>query len=358
MGKEQKLRIRNSTAEFLIFTGQAGENNIEVRVAEETVWLTQKLMAVLFEVSVKTINEHLINLFSQNEIRKSATIRNFRIVKNEGDRKVSRDIEFYNLEAIIAVGFRVNSSRAIQFRQWATGVLQDFAIRGYVLDKERLKNGSFFNKAYFDNLLEEIREIRASERRFYQKITDIYAMAMDYSTKAEITQTFFASVQNKLHFAIHGHTAAELIVERANSKKDRMGLTTWKNAPHGKILKPDVVIAKNYLTEKELKSLDRFVTMYLDYAEDRAKRNIPMTMKDWAEKLNAFLQFNERDILDHPGKVSREIAKAFAESEFEKYRIMQDRLYESDFDKHLKQVLENDKKPVAEEQSELSPIEK
>lgn len=355
MSDEKKLRIRNSTAEFLIFTGQAGENSIEVQVAEETVWLTQKLMGVLFEVSVPTINEHLSNLFSQNEISKSATIRNFRIVQKEGGREVSRNIEFYNLEAIIAVGFRVNSTRATQFRQWATGVLQDFAIRGYVLDKERLKNGSFFNKAYFDSLLEEIREIRASERRFYQKITDIYATAMDYNPKAEITQLFFAEVQNKLHFAIHGHTAAELIVKRADSKKDRMGLTTWKNAPQGKILKPDVVIAKNYLTEEELRSLDRFITMYLDYAEDRAKRNIPMTMKDWAEKLNAFLKFNEREILDHPGKVSQEVAKAFAESEFEQYRIIQDRLFESDFDKHIKRILENDKQVIEEEKNELSP---
>lgn len=256
---------------------------------------------------------------------------------------MARTVDFYNLDTIIAVGFRVNSTRAIQFRQWATGVLRDFAIRGYVLDKERLKNGAFFSKEYFDNLLAEIREIRASERKFYQKITDIYATAMDYSTEAETTQTFFATVQNKLHFAIHGRTAAELIVERADSTKEKMGLTTWRNAPHGKILKPDVVVAKNYLTEKELKSLDRFVTMYLDYAEDQAERYIPMTMKDWAGKLNAFLQFNERDILDHPGKVSQEVAKTFAESEFKKYRIVQDRLFESDFDRCVKKYLEKPK---------------
>ncbi|MGH2611668.1 MAG: RhuM family protein, partial [Rhabdochlamydiaceae bacterium] len=247
----------------------------------------------------------------------------------------------------------VNSVRAIQFRQWAMTVLRDFALRGYVLDKERLKNGSFLNETYFENLLEEIREIRASERKFYQKITDIYALAMDYNPEAEITQSFFATVQNKLHFAIHGHTASELIVERADSKKDKMGLTTWKNAPHGKIFKPDVSIAKNYLTEKELRSLDRFVTMYLDYAEDQAERNIPMTMKDWADKLNAFLQFNQRDILDHPGKVSREVAKAFAESEFEKYRVKQDLLFESDFDRHIKKSLGNsiklDEKPKLED---------
>lgn len=354
MAEEKNLKIRNSTAEFLIFTGQAGEDSIEVKVAEETVWLTQKLMGVLFEVSIPTINEHLANLYFLREIIKESTIRNFRIVQKEGNREVARNIEFYNLDAIIAVGFRVNSSRAIQFRQWAIEVLKDFAIRGYVLDKERLKNGSFFNKAYFDSLLEEIREIRASERKFYQKITDIYATAMDYNPKAEITQIFFAEVQNKLHFAIHGNTAAELIVERADSKKDKMGLTTWKNSPYGKVLKPDVTIAKNYLTKDELKSLDRFTTMYLDYAEDRAQRNIPMTMKDWAEKLNAFLQFNERDILDHPGKVSQEVAKAFAESEFEKYRIIQDRLFESDFDRHIKHSLENDNQMI-EKDNMISP---
>jgi hypothetical protein len=298
-------------------------------------------MAVLFEVSVPTINEHLANLYAQEEIAKRSTIRNFRTVQKEGNREVSRNVDFYNLDAIIAVGFRVNSSRAVQFRQWATGVLRDFAIRGYVLDKERLKNGSFFNKEYFDNLLAEIREIRASERKFYQKITDIYATAMDYSVDAETTKTFFAAVQNKLHFAIHGHTAAELIANRADSSKDHMGLTTWKNAPDGKILKPDVAVAKNYLTEKELKSLDRFVSMYLDYAEDQAERNIPMTMEDWADKLNAFLRFNEREILDNPGKVTQEIAKAFAESEYEKYRIVQDRLFESDFDRHIKLLLED-----------------
>jgi len=249
------------------------------------------------------------------------------------------------LSKIFARNFRVNSARATQFRQWATGVPRNFAIRGYVLDKERLKNGAFLSKEYYDNLLAEIREIRASERRFYQKITDIYATAMDYSVEAETTQTFFATVQNKLHFAIHGHTAAELIVERADSKKERMGLTTWKRAPHGKILKPDVVVTKNYLKEKELKSLDRIVTMYLDYAEDQAERGIPMTMQDWATKLNAFLKFNERELLDHPGKVSAEVAKAFAESEFEKYRIVQDRLFESDFDRAIKKLPEKGDQP-------------
>ncbi|MDZ4165487.1 MAG: virulence RhuM family protein [Smithellaceae bacterium] len=334
---KNKLQIRNSTAEFLIFTRQAGEDGIEVRVAEETVWLTQKLISVLFDKGRSTITEHLKNIFETGELDEKAVCRDFRHTAEDGKDYTTR---FYNLDAIIAVGFRVNSARAIQFRQWATVVLRDYAIRGYVLDKERLKNGAFFSKEYFENLLAEIREIRASERKFYQKITDIYATAMDYRVDAEITQAFFATVQNKLHFAIHGRTSTELIVERADSQKEKMGLTTWKKAPHGKIIKPDVSIAKNYLTGKELKSLDRFVTMCLDYAEDQAERNIPMTMEDWAKKLNAFLQFNEREILDNPGKVSREVAKAFAESEFEKYRIVQDRLFESDFDRHIKKFLE------------------
>jgi hypothetical protein len=337
MSTEKNLRIRNSTAEFLIFSNQAGEDGIEVRVADETVWLTQKLLGVLFDKGRSTITEHLQNIFATGELEEKSVCRDFRHTAEDGKDYTTR---FYNLDAIIAVGFRVNSTRATQFRQWATGVLRDFAIRGYVLDKERLKNGAFLSKEYYENLLAEIREIRSSERKFYQKITDIYATAMDYSAKAETTQAFFATVQNKLHFAIHGRTAAELIVERADSQKAQMGLTTWKNAPHGKILKPDVVVAKNYLSEKELKSLDRFVTMYLDYAEDQAERGIPMTMQDWATKLNAFLQFNERDILDHPGKVSQAVAKAFAESEFEKYRIVQDKLFESDFDRLVKKTME------------------
>jgi hypothetical protein len=335
MSKPKKIQIRNSTAEFLIFTTQAGEKGIEVRVEDETVWLTQKLIGVLFDVDVRTVSEHLQNIFDSGEVTKSAVIRKFRNTASDGKSYLTA---FYNLDAIIAVGFRVNSARATQFRQWAIGILRDFAIRGYVLDKERLKNGAIFDQAYFDNLLAEIREIRASERRFYQKITDIYATAMDYSAEAETTQAFFATVQNKLHFAIHRHTAAELIMGRADSTKEHMGLTTWRNAPKGKILKPDVAVAKNYLTEKELKSLDRFVTMYLDYAEDQAERGIPMTMDDWAGKLDAFLQFNQRDLLDHPGKVTAEIAKAFAESEFEKYRIVQDRLFESDFDRMINQL--------------------
>lgn len=335
MSKPKKIQIRSSTAEFLVFTSQAGEKGIEVRVEDQTVWLTQKLIGALFDVDVRTVSEHLQNIFNSGELVEAAVVRKFRNTASDGKSYLTA---FYNLDAIIAVGFRVNSARATQFRQWAIGILRDFAIRGYVLDKERLKNGAIFDQAYFDNLLAEIREIRASERRFYQKITDIYATAMDYSAEAETTQAFFAAVQNKLHFAIHGHTAAELIMGRADSTKEHMGLTTWRNAPRGKILKPDVAVAKNYLTEKELKSLDRFVTMYLDYAEDQAERGIPMTMADWAGKLDAFLQFNQRDLLDHPGKVTAEIAKAFAESEFEKYRIVQDRLFESDFDRMIKEL--------------------
>ena len=335
---DKKLQIRNSTAEFLIFTRQAGENGIEVRVEDGTIWLTQKLISVLFDKGRSTITEHLGNIFETRELDEKAVCRNFRHTAEDGKEYTSL---FYNLDAIIAVGFRVNSARAVQFRQWATGVLRNFALRGYVLDKERLKNGAFLSKEYFDDLLAEIREIRASERMFYQKITDIYSTAMDYNKNAETTRTFFATIQNKLHFATHGQTAAELIVDRADSSKNHMGLTNWKDALEGKILKPDVIIAKNYLTKTELDSLNRIVTMYLDYAEDQAKRNIPMTMEDWVKKLNTFLQFNEREILDNPGKVSQEVAKTFAESEFEKYRIVQDGLFESDFDRYIKEALES-----------------
>lgn len=329
-----KLQIRNSTAEFLIFTSQTGENSIEVMIVDENVWLTQDMIATLYGKGRSTITEHLKNVFADGELDEKSACRKFR--RTGADGKVY-NTKFYNLEAVIVVGFRTNSERAIVFRQWATSVLKDFSIRGYVIDKERLKNGTFLNEEYFDHLLEEIREIRASERRFYQKITDIYATAMDYSPDALTTKTFFKTVQNKLHFAIHGKTAAELIVNRANAEKKNMGLTTWRNAPKGKILKSDVSIAKNYLTLEEVDSLNRIVTMYLDYAENQAKRRIPMTMEDWASRLNAFLQFNEYEILNNSGKVTAEIAKAFAESEFEKYRIVQDRLFESDFDRLLKE---------------------
>jgi len=298
--KNKKVQIRNSTVEFLIFTKQNNKNTIGVRIEDETVWLTQKLMSILFEKGRSTITEHLQNIFETGELKEISVCRDFRHTAEDGKEYTTK---FYNLDAIIAVGFRVNSERATQFRQWAINILRDFAIRGYVLDDERLKNGSFFNN--------------------------------------EITKTFFATVQNKLHFATHGNTAAELIMERANSNKEHMGLTTWKNAPHGKIIKPDVSIATNYLSEKEIKALDRITTMYLDYAEDQAEQNIPMTMEDWSKKLNVFLQFNNRELLDNPGKVAQEIAKAFAESEFGKYRIVQDQLFESDFDKMIKKLEDN-----------------
>ena len=339
----KKITIRNSTAEFLIFTSQAGEDNIEVRVQDENVWLTQKLIAKLFDVKIQTINEHLKNIFEAQELNEKATIRNFLTVQKEGSRDVSRDIDHYNLEVIISLGYRINSQRATDFRKWATRVLKDFAIRGYVLDDVRLKNGAYLSKQYFKDLILEIRDIRESERNFYQQITDIYATAMDYDVSSFTTKEFFATVQNKLHFATHGNTAAELITKKANHKKDFMGLTTWKKAPNGKILKSDVVIAKNYLNEKEIKFLNRIVTMYLDYAEHQAEIGIPMTMKDWAEKLNAFLKFNKAEILEDTGKVTAEIAKSFAESEFEKYRPIQDKLFESDFDLEVKKILNSNK---------------
>ena len=338
---DKRIMIRNSTAEFLVFTTQAGEDGIEVRVEDENVWLTQKLIAKLFGVEVNTINYHLKEIFSTGELMAEATIRNFRIVQTEGSREVAREIEHYNLQGIIAVGFRVNSERATHFRKWAGQVLKDFTLRGYVLDDARLKNGAYLSKQYFRDLILEIRDIRESERNFYQQITDIYATAIDYDLHAPTTKTFFATVQNKMHFATHGKTAAELIVDRADHQKEHMGLTTWKKAPDGKILKSDVVVAKNYLNEKEIKFLNRIVTMYLDYAENQAERGVPMTMADWAEKLNAFLKFNEVDILQDAGKVTAEIAKAFAESEFEKYRPIQDRLFESDFDREVKKLIGN-----------------
>jgi hypothetical protein len=337
MNATATLQIRNSTAEFLMFTSQAGEGSIEVRVEEGTVWLTQKLIAALFDKSRSTIAEHLRHIFDEGEVNEKAVCRNSRHTANDGK---AYDSTFYSLDAIISVGYRVNSPKATQFRQWATGVLRDFAIRGYVLDKARLENGSFLGEQYFDRLLEEIREIRLSERKFYQKITDIYATSLDYSKDVEATQQFFARVQNKLHYAIHGATAAELLMQRANASQAHMGLTTWEKAPDGKILKSDVVTAKNYLTPDELAALSRVVGMYLDHAEDMAKRKIPMSMADWAVRLDAFLQFNQRDVLDDFGKVSMEVAKSFVLSEFEQYRVVQDRLFQSDFDKQLFGLLE------------------
>lgn len=326
----RKLKIRNSAAEFLIFTTQAKEDGIEVRLQDETIWLSQKLMGALFECSSDNISLHLKHIFQDGELEESSVTEYFSATAADGKNYKTR---FYNLDAIIAVGYRINSKRATAFRKWATNVLRDYTIRGYIIDKERMKNGTFFNDDYFKSLLEEVREIRASERLFYQKITDIYATAFDYDANSQTTMNFFANVQNKLHFAIHHHTAAELIMDRADSQKEHMGLTTWKKAPSGKIIKSDVTVAKNYLTEQEMRQLDRVVSMYLDYAENQAEKHIPMSMEDWAKKLDAFLQFNEYDLLNDFGKVSAEVAKSFAESEFEKYRIIQDRLFQSDFDR-------------------------
>lgn len=326
------MQIRNSTTDFLVFTKQAGEDGIEVRVSGESVWLTQKGMAQLFDCSTDNICLHLKNIFKSGELSESSVTEESSATAADGK---TYKMKFYNLDAIISVGYRINSVRATQFRQWATQVLKTFAIQGYVLDKSRLENGQIFDEEYFEHLLDEIREIRASERKFYQKITDIYSTAVDYSRDAVTTKEFFATVQNKLHYAIHGHTAAELIVDRADHTKEHMGLTTWKNAPKGKIVKADVSVAKNYLTQSELRDLNQFVSMYLDYAERQARRHIPMTMEDWAKKLDVFLQFNEEEVLHDKGRVSAEIAKSFAESEFEKYRVIQDRLFESDFDKLL-----------------------
>ncbi len=336
--KESKLPIRNSTAEFLIFTTQAGENTIETRFEDDAIWMSQKMMATLFEVEVNTINYHLKEIYKSQELSETATIRKFRIVQQEGKRQVERLIDFFHLDAIISVGYRVNSIRATQFRQWATQVLRDFAIKGYVLDKKRMENGSFLGEDYFEKLLEEIREIRLSERRFYQKITDIYATSLDYNKDAPTTKVFFAKVQNKLHFAITGKTAAELIAERANSNQPNMGLTSWDKSPEGKILKSDISIAKNYLSKSELESLGKIVNAYLDLAEGRAKRQIPMTMEDWAKRLDDFLIFDDREILTHSGKITHEKAVEIASSEFEKFRIIQDQLFESDFDKEIKKL--------------------
>jgi len=335
MTKKKKLQIRNSTAEFLIFTNQAKEDGIEVRVQNETIWLSQKLMGVLFDCSTDNISLHLKNIFKENELEENSVTEEFSVTASDG--KIYKT-KHYNLDAIISVGYRVNTSRATAFRQWATSVLRDYAIRGYIIDKKRMENGTFLGDDYFEHLLAEIREIRLSERRFYQKITDIYATAMDYNKDAVITKEFFAKVQNKLHYAIHGHTAAELIISRADAEREHMGLTSWEQSPDGKIVKTDVSIAKNYLAETELESLGRIVNAYLDLAEGQAKRHIPMTMDDWARRLDKFLEADERDILQNSGKITAQMAKSFAEGEFEKYRIVQDRLFESDFDKEIKQL--------------------
>lgn len=336
---KNKLQIRNSTVDFLVFTRDTKEEGIEVRVQDGDVWLTQKAIGEFFEVDRSVVTKHLKNIFETGELQENATCANFAQV---ADNSKTYHYKFYFLSAIIAVGYRVNSGRAMQFRQWATKVLDTFAKQGYVLDKNRLINGQIFDDDYFDHLLSEIQEIRASERRFCQKITDIYATSADYSADSKITGDFFANVQNKMHYAVHQHTAAEIIAERANHQKENMGLTTWKNAPDGKIVKADVSVAKNYLSADEISELNEIVTMYLDYAARQARRKIPMTMADWAEKLDAFLKFNDAGILQDKGKVTAEIAKAFAESEFEKYRVTQDRLYQSDFDKMMQKIGEKE----------------
>ncbi len=325
-------QIRNSTAEFLIFTSQNKEDSIEVKVFEETVWLTQTMIAQLFDKGRTTITEHLKNIFESEELDEKSVCREFRHTANDGK---TYNTKYYNLDAIISIGYRVNSKKATQFRQWATSVLKEFAIKGFVLDKKRLENGSFLGQNYFDKLLEEIREIRLSERMFYQKLTDIYSTSVDYNKDDETTKNFFAKVQNKLHFAIHGQTAAELIFNRVDSQKEKMGLTSWDNAPAGKILKSDVTIAKNYLSRDELESLGRVVNAFLDLAEDRAKRNIPMTMEDWATRLDKFLDADDREILKDSGKITKKIADEKAITEFEKYRVVQDRLFMNDFDRLL-----------------------
>lgn len=333
--KSTGLTIRNSTAEFLIFTQQAGESGINVRYEDGTIWLSQKLIAELFDVTVPTINHHLKQIFASGEVDELAVVRNFLITASDGK---SYQVGHYNLDAIISVGYRVNSIRATQFRQWATQVLREFSIKGYVLDKKRLENGAFLGEDFYERLLEEIREIRLSERRFYQKVTDIYATAIDYNKDAPVTREFFAKVQNKLHYSVHGHTAAELVRQRADSGKPHMGLTTWEKAPDGKILKSDTIIAKNYLSLEELQTLGRIVNAYLDLAEDRAMRKIPMTMEDWAAQLDKFLELTEREILQDAGRISAEAAQAHAESEFEKYRVIQDGLFESDFDRVVRKA--------------------
>ena len=331
----ERKEIGNSTAEFLIFQIEGKEQGVEVFYKNKTVWCTQKAMGILFDCSTDNIGLHLKNIYESGELKEEATAEKISVVRREGNRDVNRVIQFYNLDAVISVGYRVNSIRATQFRQWATSVLRQYAIRGYVLDRKRMENGTFLDEDYFEHLLAEIREIRLSERRFYQKLTDIYATSMDYNKDAPTTRQFFKRIQNKMHYAVHQHTAAELIMERADAEKEHMGLTTWENAPDGKIVKTDVAIAKNYLKEMELEDMGRIVTAVLEFAESRAKRHIPMTMEDWAKRIDAYLSSDERPLLDNAGSVSHEEAVLYAETEFEKYRIIQDHLFQSDFDRFL-----------------------
>jgi len=337
MAKKKELQISSSAAEYLTYIASTGDSSesFEMRYEDENIWLTQKMMASLYEVDVRTINDHIQKIYDDGELTKESTIRNFRIVQTEGSRQVQRNVMHYNLQLIISVGFKVNNDRAVRFRKWAGQIVKDYTIQGWTMDPERLKKGHKFTEDFFERQLQQIREIRLSERRFYQKITDIYATAFDYDKDAKTTQKFFKTVQNKMHYAVHRHTAAELIVERADANKEHMGLTTWENAPDGKILKADVTIAKNYLSEEEMDYLERIVTLYLDYAELQAQRHIPMSMEDWANRLDGFLEFNGNEILTGPGKISAEEAKLHAETEYEKYRIVQDRLFQSDFDRFL-----------------------
>ena len=341
--KSHEITLRSSAAEYLTFVSAIGDQpeSVELRYQDENIWLTQRLMAELYGVEVPTINEHIQKIYADYELEEGATIRNFRIVQTEGTRQVSREVKHYSLQMIIAVGFKVNNERAVQFRKWANAVVKDYTIQGWVMDSERLKKGgTILTKDYFEKQLEKVREIRLSERRFYQKVTDIYATSIDYDPTAAATQRFFAAVQNKLHYAVHQHTAAELIYERADADKEHMGLTTWEGAPEGKIHRYDVVVAKNYLSHDELQVLARIVNAYLDFAEMQAMRQIPMTMADWETRLNGFLTLWDREVLQDAGRITAELAKAKAETEFEKYRIVQDRLYQSDFDHFMQLELE------------------
>ena len=344
--KKDEITIRSSAAEYLTYVASIGDqqDSIEMRYEDENIWLTQKMMATLYDVDVRTINEHIKKIYSDSELEEDSTIRNFRIVQTEGSRQVTRDTKHYNLQMIIAVGFKVNSERAVQFRKWINQIAKDYTIKGWVMDDERLKRGTYLTEKYFDEQLERIREIRASERKFYQKITDLYATAIDYDKNAATTRRFYATVQNKMHYAVHGHTAAELIVERADHTKEHMGLTTWADAPDGKIKKSDVTVAKNYLSQDEMKQLNRMVTAYLDFAENMTLRHIPLTMQDWEKRLNSFIEMFDYGILQDAGKVSAEIAKLHAETEFEKYRVIQDRLFMSDFDRYMLELEESAKK--------------
>ncbi len=345
--KKKELALRSSAAEYLTFVAATGESDVsfEMRYEDENIWLTQKMMATLYDAGLSTINEHIKKIYADGELTEAATIRKFRIVQTEGSRQVSREVAHFNLQMIIAVGFKVNNQRAVQFRKWAGQIVKDHTIQGWTMDVERLKKGHMFTDEYFERQLEQIREIRLSERKFYQKVTDLYATAFDYDKDAKTTRLFFQTVQNKMHFAVHRHTAVELIVERADASKEHMGLTTWENAPNGKILKTDVTVAKNYLSEQEMHYLERIVSLYLDYAELQAERKIPMSMEDWAKRLDGFLEFNGNELLTGPGKISAEQAKLHAETEYEKYRIIQDRLYESDFDRFLMLEQEVNHKP-------------